>query len=140
MELREEKDRWVFHFVDGRVNSIHVDFRLTLDLVDGPNKASLTIETPCRLKGPNVDVALKPSEPSSLAPILFLFNAKVIAAVIEKTGHLKVEFEGSRFVEVEPDDSYEAWQIDCSIGVMFVCSPGGSVSFFRDAKTPAKAT
>lgn len=140
MELKEEKDRWVFHFVDGRVTYIHVDFRLTLDLVDGSTKASLTIETPCRLKGPNGDVTLTPSEPSSLAPILPLFNAKVIAAVIEKTGHLKVELEGGRFMEVDPDDSYEAWQIGCSIGFMLVCSPGGSVSFFRDAKPPAKAT
>ncbi len=48
-----------------------------------------------------------------------------------------VEFEGERFLEVSPHESYEAWQIASSIGFMMVCSPGGSVSVFRGPQVKA---
>jgi len=140
MQLTDEEFQWVLKFTDGRVNYIHIDFRLSLDLVDASGKASLTIETPCRLKGAGGEVPLTPSEPSSLAPILPLFNAKVIGVGMQKTGQLKVEFGDGHTLEVDPDDSYEAWQLGCSSGSMLVCSPGGKVSFFQQTERPTKAT
>jgi len=137
MELKEEKDRWILSLVKGRINYFHIDYRLTVDLVDEAAKACLTIETAFRLKGPNGEVSLTPSAPSSLAPILPLINTKVTKVVVLKTGRLNVDLEGGLFVEVEPDGSYEAWQIGGGDGWMLVCSPGGSVSFFRDTKRSA---
>jgi hypothetical protein len=132
MELRDEKDGWHLSLKDGLVQLIQIDFRLGLVLSDTSGKAQLYIETPCRLKGAGGEVPLTPSESPSLAPILPLFNAKVIGVAIRKTGQLKVEFGDGQSLDVDPDDSYEAWQLGCSsIGSLLVCSPGGMVCFFQ---------
>ena len=140
MELIESNDGWLLRFDEGRVNYIHIDFRLALDFVDGTETSLVTIETTCRLKGPDVDVPITPAESSSLAPVLPLFNANVAGIAIGKTGYLKVEFGDGRALEVAPDNSYEAWQLGCSLGFMMVCSPGGPVSLFRDNKRPGRFT
>jgi hypothetical protein len=141
MKLTETNGSWHIQFDDGRITYIHIDFRLALDIIDASGNASITIETPCRLKRAEGEVWLTPSESPSLAPILPLFNAKVIGVAVQKTGQLKVEFGDGCTLEVGPDDSYEAWQLGCSpIDVMLVCSPGGNVSFFEQAEHPTKGT
>ena len=140
MELRDEKHGWHLSLQDGLVQLIQIDFRLGLLLSDASGNAQLYVETPCRLKGPDVDVALTPAESSSLAPVLSLFNAKVTGVAILNTGQLKVQFGDDRSLEVDSDDAYEAWQLGCSIGFMLVCPPGGKVSFFKQTERPAKAT
>ena len=131
MELREERDGWRFSLDSGFVQLIQIDFRLGLCLADTSGTAQLYIETECRLNGGSSEVLLTPANPSTLAPVLPLFNRKVVTATIRKTGQLKVEFGGGYTLQVEPDNSYEAWQLGCSLGFMVVCAPGGSVSVFR---------
>jgi hypothetical protein len=94
MELREAPDGWLLELQDGLVQLIQIDFRLGLSFADASGNAQLYVETPCRLKGPgpDTDVLLTPGEPSSLAPVLPLFNAKVTGVAIRTTGQLKVQF------------------------------------------------
>lgn len=139
MELQDQKDHWHLAFQAGLLQLIQIDFRLGLFLSDASGKAQLFVETPCRLKGPSIDVILDPAKSPSLAPILPLFNAEVIAIAARKTGKLEVRFGGGHTLEVDPHDTYEAWQLGCSTGVMLVCSPGGKVSFFQQTEQPAKS-
>jgi hypothetical protein len=131
MELSDDRDGWHLSFQNGLVRLIQIDFRLGLLLSDASDKAHLYVETPCRLEGPDVDVVLTPAEPSTLAPVLPLFNTVVTSIAIRNTGQLRVQFGDSRSLQVDPDDAYEAWQLGCSIGLMLVCSPGGKVSIFK---------
>lgn len=133
MMLKDDENGWYLLLQDGLVQLIQIDFRLGLFLSDTSGKAQLYIETPCLLSGPGGDVSLTPSQPSSLAPILPLFNAKVLGVSVQKTGKLKVEFADGFILEVGPDGRYEAWQLGCSppVECMFVCGPGGSVSLFK---------
>lgn len=86
-----------------------------------------------------MECLLIPEEPASLAPILPLFNAKVIGIRIRKAGKLKVDFGNDLLLEVNPHEKYEAWQLGCSsIGLLLVCSPGGPVSVFRQPNRPGK--
>ena len=140
MEFQQEQDGWHLVLHDGLVQLIQIDFRLGLFVSDASGKAQLYVETPCRLRGIDADVLLTPAEPSSLAPVLPLFNARVTRVAIRKTGQLKVEFGDGRTLEVDPDDKYEAWQIACSMGFMLVCSPGGNVSVFKEAEPRVQAT
>jgi len=112
---------------------IHIDFQLKLDLIDSSGTTNLTIEAQFHLKKANLDMVLTPGETASLAPILPLYNAKVIGVIIDKTGKIIVEFENGYLLEVTPDEKYEAWQIGCPIGsgVLLVCAPGGEVALFR---------
>src|SRR6185295_2833438 len=92
MNLRDETDGWYLALQDGRVQCIQIDFRLGLLVSDAQDKAQVYVGTPCRLRGANIDVALDPGEPSSLAPVLPLFNASVTGIAIRKTGQLNVQF------------------------------------------------
>jgi hypothetical protein len=140
VELRDEKDGWLLALQDGLVQLIQIDFRLGLLLSDASGTAQLYIETPFCLNGPNTDVSLTPAKTSSLAPVLTLFNAAVIGVSIRKTGQLKVQFGDGRWLEVGPNDAYEAWQLGGSTGFMLVCSPGGNVSIFNQTEGPDRDT
>lgn len=98
------------------------------------------VETSCRLRGPSIDVILNPGNSPSLAPILSLFNAKVSAIEVRKTGKLEIQFGDSHTLEVDPHEPYEAWQFGCSIGFMLVCSPGGKVSFLQQTEHSGKSS
>jgi hypothetical protein len=140
MELQNKNDGWYLAFRDGLVQLIQIDFRLGIFFSDATDKAQLFVETPCRLLGPDADASIVPAETASVAPILPFFNAKVVGIDIRKTGQLIVEFKDGHVLEVHPDNSYEAWQLSCSPGVMLICSPGGKVSLFRDAKRDKQKT
>lgn len=138
MNFKEEINGWYLTLDDGLVQLIQIDFRLGLFLFDASDEAKLYVGQPCRLQNPDGEVPLIPGEPSSLAPILPFFNAKVVGIAIQKTGQLKVEFGNKWNLKVSPDDSYEAWELGCSIGLLFVCSPGGAVSLFSKPQRSVK--
>ncbi|HVZ40375.1 MAG TPA: DUF6188 family protein [Candidatus Kapabacteria bacterium] len=131
MKLHDHFDGWHLTLESGFLQLIQIDYRLGLFLSDALDNAQLFVETTSYLKGPDVDATLNPAEPASLAPILPLFNTEVVSVVIRFTGELQVQFGSGYILEVDPSDSYEAWQLGCSIGVMFVSAPGGKVSFFQ---------
>lgn len=130
MQLSEEKDQWVLRLSNARINYIHIDFRLVLDIVDDSEKATITIETPCTLRAADSKALLTPEEPSTLAPILAFFGANVLKITMQKNGHLVIEFIDGHYLEVGPDEAHEAWQVGLAHHLL-VCSPGGSVSVFR---------
>ena len=132
MQFTEHKDGWELAFERGRLGYIHIDFRLTLDLTDETGTASVVVESPCCLSCPSEETLLMPSEPTSLAPILALFDASVTQVTIAKSGILTVFFEDHKFIRVNPDERYEAWQLCCpTLGLLLVCASGGDVSVFR---------
>jgi len=140
MELRDDKDGWNLRMREGLVQLIQIDFRIGLLLSDSSGQAQLHIETPCRLKSPEADLVLTPTNSLSLAPLLGLFNSAVNSLVIKKTGQLTIEFDRYRTLEVDPSGAYEAWQLGCSNGIMLVCSPGGKVAVFRQPARADKGT
>jgi hypothetical protein len=48
-----------------------------------------------------------------------------------------LRFAEGQLLSVQPDGKFEAWQLGSSLGVLFVCSPGGEVSLFRDRGSPS---
>ena len=122
---------WNLAMEDCRLQLIEIDFRLSLLFVDGGATARLHVETVCRLCCQGEEKTLDPNETSSLAPILSLFNMNVLNIQIRKHGTLTVSFSNGDTLDVHSDNNYEAWQITSDLGLMFVCCPGGEVSFFR---------
>jgi Family of unknown function (DUF6188) len=138
MLFRETKDGWYCGLPNGRVQMIQIDFRLNLLVSDNLGEAWIHIETIGRLKSAREEIAFVPKETSSLAPVLCLFDARVDGINILKSGQISVDFADGQSLVVDPDASYEAWQVECSRHdeerVMLVCNPGGKVTLFR---TPA---
>ena len=135
MKLTEESGGWRLALSQGFVQLIQIDFRLGLFLGDAPDMAKLYIAEDFLLKNQGREDTINPEDSCSLAPLLAFFNAKVAGIDIRTTGHLRLEFEAGSSLEVNPNELYEAWELNSSIGVMMICSPGGSVSLFRNSQT-----
>jgi hypothetical protein len=131
MILKEEKDCWGLMLQHCFVEIIQIDTRLGLFLCDATSKAQLYIETSCRLINSVSSDLLNPAKPLTLAPALSLLQTKVTDVSILRTGQLRLNFVDARQLEVDPDSAYEAWQLGCSDGFMFVCPPGGKISLFK---------
>lgn len=133
MKLRDDEKGWCLGLdEDGVVQLIQIDFRVGLLISDKSGEARLLIETPFTMNTTGERSVLIPEDAPSLAPVLALFNAKVMAISIKNTGRLIVEFGNGVSIEVHPDDKYEAWQLSGSPGFRLVCAPGGSVVVFQD--------
>jgi hypothetical protein len=134
MELKTTAFGWLLAMDEGRVQRIEVDFRLGLLFGDKAETALLCIEMPCYLRREGRDILLTPDDPSSLAPVLAIFNAEVADISIQRTGHLTAKLKDGRSLEVDPNEQYEAWQISSTNGFLLVCSPGGEVSLFQQGR------
>jgi hypothetical protein len=130
MQLKATDFGWYFATDECRVGRIEIDFRLCLLLADRAGTATVCIETGCRLSDGNSTADLNPADQVSLCPILPFFNAKVAGVSIHKTGTLTINFENGGALTVDPDESYEAWQIAIPAVAMLVCQPGGAVCEF----------
>ncbi|MBX9844655.1 MAG: hypothetical protein K2Z80_22875 [Xanthobacteraceae bacterium] len=144
MEFVETQDGWHLSFKEGRVDLLQIDFRLTVLISDGRNKASFCVETQFELKCENSEAVLVPEQTQTLAPILSIFNAAVHDISITRTGTLVVQFEKGAVLYVASNESYEAWQLTCSFeseetNLMLVCPPGGDVAVFRESANPRRA-
>jgi hypothetical protein len=131
MQLTTTDFGWLLAMDEGRIQRIEVDFRLGFLFGDKTETASLYIETPCYLRCEGRNIPLTPHDPCSLAPALALFNADVADVTIQRTGHLTARLKDGRFVEVDPNEQYEAWQLGSANGFLLVCSPGGEVALFQ---------
>ncbi len=134
MQLKDTDFGWCVVTDDCRVGRIEIDFRLCLLLADHADTATVCIETACRLSDGDTTAILNPADQRSVCPILPFFNAKVSGISIRKTGTLTIEFESGRSLTVDPDESYEAWQIGIPGAALLVCSPGGTVCVFEEPR------
>jgi hypothetical protein len=141
--FKEESNGWCCTLANSRLQMIQIDFRLSLLISNGVEDAWVHIETEGKFKFSAQEAVFVPQNTESLAPVLRLFNTKVIGISITKVGKLEIKFERNCWLEAGPDQSYEAWQVSCSGGnedkVMLVCEPGGKVTLFRDGAISPKA-
>lgn len=135
MNLTSTNDHWLVTMKKCQVSCIAIDYRVALFLCDGSNEASLYIESAFYVGDKEREIQLTPADPLSLQPILTLLHAEVVEITIAKTGKLIARFRDGRFVRVEPDSSYEAWQFAQMGFYLFVCSAGGDVALFQDPST-----
>jgi hypothetical protein len=115
---------------EGRIQRIEVDFRLGLLISDKTETVCLHIAEPCCITCEGRTISLTPEDAPSLAPALVLFNAEVADVSIQRTGHLTVKLKDGRSLEADANERYEAWEIGWN-GFLFVCSPGGKVTYFQ---------
>jgi hypothetical protein len=88
------------------------------------------IETPFVLIGE--DQARKVIDPpapgTSAVDVLRVLRQKIVRADFTDEGHLRLEIGTVMSIEVDPHDSFEAWNFADSRGVKVVCLPGGGVA------------
>ena len=143
MRYNESIEGWQFETIDCRMQLIQIDFRLGLLISDGTSDIWVRIETAARIVSGTNATLFDPATIQSLVPILDFFNAKVRGVNIDKTGRLEVRFEDGRLIEVQPDRSFEAWQVEYACKgekLMLVCAPGSEVVVFRESSVERDAS
>lgn len=105
-----------FVLADPDIAFLAVNFQTRLQF----GKAELVIETPFTLTTNDGSYALDPNHRDQLGPLLGIYPDRVERLVMSPNGRLTATFVSGVSLTVEPNDHYEAWNIDG-----FWCPPGG---------------
>ncbi|MEU9095661.1 DUF6188 family protein [Streptomyces sp. NPDC048428] len=124
----EHEDRWVLDLRGLSVVRISIDFRLTLVLDAG---WEVVLEAPARLSTGSLHASpglpLVP-ESQDEGAALSLLGAKVLSAVLFKSGGLRMVFDSGMHLTCPADASFEAWQVTEPRGWRFISLPGGDLA------------
>ncbi|MFD6968023.1 DUF6188 family protein [Streptomyces sp. NPDC059979] len=135
LEPVEHEDRWVLNLRGTSVVKISIDFRLTLVLDAG---WEVVLEAPARLSTGSLrtdpGLTLEP-EAQDVAAALPLFGAKVVSAVVFKSGVLRMVFDSGMHLTCSADASFEAWQVTEPRGWHFTSLPGGGLAVWSGSGT-----
>ena len=131
MEISEDYVGWNIQFRHGLLTMLRLDYRAEILIVDDTDKIDFTIETEFSVMSDGERVRCDLKDSSSLAPLLNFIQRKVNTLRIKRSGHVDLICETCGSIEVDPDPSYEAWQLGVSSGMLLVCPPEGKVVVFR---------
>lgn len=109
-----------------RVQSVGVDYTLRMHLTDDH---FIVVESPLSILRHGESITLSPGEGSdeSFAPVYRLVGQVINEALADSSGALRVRFGDGTRLNVEPDESYEAWNVSGPDGLLIVCTPGGQL-------------
>lgn len=140
VEPVEHEDRWVLNLRGLSVVRISIDFRPTLVLDAG---WEVVLEAPARLSTGSLHTSpglpLTP-ESQDVALALPLFGAKVLSAVVFKSGVLRMVFDSGKHLTCSADASFEAWQVTGPRGWRFISLPGGDLAVTRSSSASPAST
>jgi hypothetical protein len=103
------------------LTSIRIDSQTHLPF----EKVEVTIGTPFRITVGGNKRELDPRLQSELGPLLAIYPATLLSAVIDPQLTLRLEFTGGDVLEVSEDPSYESWEIRGPGSRLIVCQPAG---------------
>lgn len=113
--------------LDGtRVQSALVDYTLRMHL---SGDYFIVIESSLSIHRHGESITLSPEEgpEEAFAPVHRLVGQVVDEAFADESGALRVRFGDGTRLDVEPDSSYEAWNVSGPGGLLVVCTPGGEL-------------
>lgn len=113
------------------VERVSFDYAVTLLTDQG---VELRIETGFSLLTPDGDIHLiDPQRIGNQAEyvIAALHETITVATIEDRTGELTLEFISGRRIQVDSNESYEAWTLAGPGGAKFVSLPGGGLGTWR---------
>lgn len=112
-----------------RVESILIEYTVVFNLSDDH---FIVIESPFRFERGADAMILSPEDDSdaTLQPIRELKGLTVEEVTISAAGDLYVRFSDGTQLFVEPDDTYESWNVSGPNGFLIVCTPRGALAYW----------
>ncbi len=108
-----------------RVQSVLVDYTLRMHLSGG---YFIVAESVLSIHRHGESITVSPEEvPLAFEPVQRLVGQVVDEAIADESGALRVLFGDGTRLDVEPDSSYEAWNVSGPRGLLVVCTPGGEL-------------
>jgi hypothetical protein len=120
-ELIDGVDAPALQLEGADLTSIRIDSQTHLTF----GATEVTIGTPFSITTGGATYALEPETPSSLGPLLAIYPATVLSAVIDSQLTLRLEFSGGDVLEVTEDPAYESWEVRGPGSRLIVCPPAG---------------
>lgn len=92
----------------------------------------ITSECDFSLHTPEGTFDLSPGSSIALVDHLrVLLDQTVTTAIAEDSGALSIKFFDGNLLWIEPDESYEAWNVTGPHGMRVVCMPGGHLAVWN---------
>jgi hypothetical protein len=107
-----------------------VDYSFGLQFFEMEQETEFRINCPFSLGTVDAPSLHDPERSETMAEPIRLFRAEVTEARAYEDGTLDVLFADGRRLTVAPDPNYEAWQMTCADGMMFVALPGGGLAIW----------
>lgn len=109
-----------------RVESVLIEYTVCMGLSGG---YFVVVESPFTFEHHGGSVLLSPDTDSdeALHPVRALIGQDIVGATLASTGALNIQFGDGTRIHVEPDDTYEAWNISASDHTLLVCMAGGTL-------------
>jgi len=137
-QLVEYGDHWVVPLHGKTVTRCFVDSAFGIELWDGDSTTTIRLEGPFIYREHGTEQLLSPEHPAALGPVLATVGKTVTAVHAGKDGCLAVHFADGSNLSIEPDATYEAWEIVGSAGLRVLCAPGGRLSLWQPGTDNAR--
>lgn len=127
--VREEATHYALPLVGREVDQLCIDYAVTL-VVDGTD--TIRLESAFTLFVDGTAHIVDPERLDTVAVVLSLHRAIVTRAEAGKDGSLTIDFDGDRWLRVDPLDDGEAWEIGGGLppvtpSYFIAAEPGGGV-------------
>lgn len=127
--IREQETHYALPLVGREVDQLCIDYAVTL-VVEGTDTVRLESQFTVHMDG--VTHVVDPERLDTVAVVLHLHRAVVTRAEAGKDGSLTIDFDGERWLRVDPAEDGEAWEIGGGLPPVtpsyFIASePGGGV-------------
>ncbi len=130
----DNPDFWEISIKGRQITRCCLDYALTIDLWDLDDSLTVKFENPFKLISANKNYEVNPQNPKSIEPMLQLLFEEVLTLKISKSGKLEMSFVNGSYLWTDPHEEYEAWELNSSKGLKFVCMPGGEVAIWESDK------
>ena len=126
----EDEELVVLPLQGWSVTQCCVDYGFTINLWRVEGEFSIRIETSFSLVASKEELAIHIGFGSirELAPALEIFSSSVDRAVVYRSGKLSLNFSNGIFIQIAPDEQYEAWIVTGPHGFRIVSLPGGGIA------------
>lgn len=113
----------------------HQNFGYTFSLIT-TNGYEISIETDFTLNTAGQTLSYSPGPSNAEAkPLVNLKGQSITTATAENNGTLTIQFTNGDILQVNPNQTYEAWTIAGPDGIEAVCMPGGTLTTWNTGTT-----
>lgn len=131
MSAIDRGDSWELPIGGEVVARCCVDRAFSIEFGRNTMKYALRMEGAFSISDGGEVKQLSAERPEALAPALLLFGKEVRSCHAAKRGSLDIAFTDGVRLRVEPDESFEAWEMSGVDGLRMVSGPGGALSVWQ---------